>query len=117
MPLIKITRNPQTIDDEVLERVLEVLPKSAAKALSTEEGGQLTEAEMMVEVDDIGPKDRNVPDIGVIILAHDYNERKLNLDERREFIQHEVVDCLPIDTKGYVWLILAPTSYGGIGVI
>ena len=116
MPLVQIRRNPRIISDDVIWALNEHLPALAAKVLSCDEGGPLAPKDVMIEVDDIGPMDRNIKDIHIRVWAHDYPTRRGEdleaLRSIRKQIATEVVKHLPEITTWYVWVLLATTSYG-----
>ena len=116
MPLIQIRRRPDTISGEVIIGLRENLPPVAAEALSCEEGGNLAAKDIMLEFDDMGPYDTNNKDIHVRVWAHDYPARRgedlATLDSIRKTIAAEVLKHIPAHVSWYVWVLLAPTSYG-----
>ncbi len=116
MPLIQIRRNIYTIRKSVLEAVVNNLPDVAAFALTCAEGGVLTAKDIMIEVSEVSPHDRNMKDISLLVWAHDYHERRgeklMTLNGIRERISHELIRHLPNDASWSVWVLLAATSYG-----
>ncbi len=113
MPLIFIRRRADKVDDKTVNTITALLQHIAANALSCKEGGLLKPEDIMFEVDDVGPLDRNVKDINIRVLAHDYEERRgKNLDDIRKIISREVVSHLPEGVSWYVWPGILPTSYG-----
>lgn len=119
MPLIQIRRNPYIVFDNVMNRLTEALPAVAAKALSSPEGGILAPEAIMLEVDDLTmyrSLNKNCKALHVRVWAHDYPSRRgkdlETLDAIRKQIAEEVVKHLPEGVSWYVWVLLAPTSYG-----
>ena len=116
MPLVQIRRNPRTIDQFVLKALSDKLPAVTAGILSCKEGGILAPKDIMVEFDDMSPYDTNCKDIHIRVWAHDYPARRgkdlAALDSIRERIAEEVLKHLPAGVSWYVWVLLAPTSYG-----
>ena len=116
MPLIEIRRRPDAIGEEILVALRDNLPATAAKALSCDEGGELSAKDIMIEINDMGPYDKNNKDIHIRVWAHDYptrrgeNDAKLNIICKR--IAEQVVKHLPTGVSWYVWVLLARTSYG-----
>lgn len=115
MPLIKIRRGAR-IDDHILNKILESLPTVAAAALACKEGGPLKPKDIMIEVDRMSDSDRNVKDIHIRVIAHDYPARRGDnlaaLDEIRMKISAAVTPHLGEHMSWYVWVLLSPTSYG-----
>ena len=112
MPLVQIRRNPRKIDHFVLKALVDNLPAVAAGRLSCKEGGILAPKDIMLEFDDMGPYDANCKDVHIRVWAHDYAVRRENLDAIRQQIAEEVLKHLPQGVSWYVWVLLAPTSYG-----
>lgn len=115
MPLIQIKRDPRKVPDLLLERIIKGLPVTAAQALSCEEG-HLTAADIMIEVTDSGPFDRNLKDLNVRVLANDYPSRRgpdlAALDEARKQITQKILLLLSAEVSWYVWVFLDTASYG-----
>lgn len=116
MPLVKVRRRSSKIDDKDLDLITEALTIVVAKALTCEEGGRLPPSDIMIEVSEVGPYDKNVKDLNIRVLAHDYPSRRgenlASLKTRRRAIQEVVKAHLDAGTTYYVWPILAATSYG-----
>ncbi len=63
--------------------------------------------------------DVNAEDLEIIVWAHDFLERKVNLEERkdaivdgvRKFLQDHSHD-VPGYVSGFVWILLQPTAFG-----
>ncbi len=66
----------------------------------------------MIEVERQTILNVNCKDLHVRIWAHDYPSRKRDLETIRQQIQAELVKHVPKGTSWYVWVLLAPTSYG-----
>ncbi len=111
MPLIEVRYNQDTLHEDNVRRVVNILPLVASTALSCPEGGKLSEEDIMVEVRPLGPLDRNCQEMHIRVWAHDYKSRKKRIDEIQEAIKSRVRACIG-DVDAYVWVLLAPTSYG-----
>lgn len=111
MPLIQIRMRLATVAPALIG-LQENLPVVAAAALSCEEGGKLTPKDIMLEFDDISPYDINHKDLHIRVWAHAYPWRRVNLDVIRKTIAEEVLKHIPASVSWYVWVLLAPTSYG-----
>jgi len=113
MPLIQIRRQQSKIDATVLFDIIRNLHAVAAKALTCEESGELVPGDIMIEADDMNTVfGSNLKDIHIRVWAHDYPSRRDNLDAIRKRIADEVLKHLVSGTSWYVWVLLAPTSYG-----
>lgn len=116
MPLMQIRRKTDRISDPDLIKVVQNLPAVAAQALSCKEGGELKSGDIMLEIDEMSPLDANCKDLHIRVWAHDYPSRRgeslANLDAIRKRISAEVLKHLPAGVSWYVWVLLAPTSYG-----
>jgi len=112
MPLVQIRHRSNRVDVQTIETILHGLTAVAADALTCPEGGRLTSKDVVIEVDDIGRLDKNTKDICIRVWAHDYPSRREALAEIRKKISDEVIRNLPDDVSWYVWMLLAPTSYG-----
>lgn len=114
MPLIQVVRNPEKVSGENFEKFLAQLPAEAAKILTCEEGGILKREDIMIEVTDFGPHDRNCKDLHVRVLAHDYPSRRghdlVKLDIIRQKIAGRVFPFFP-GISWNVWVLLSATSY------
>lgn len=112
MPLITIRRDTGKVSDKVLNNLCALLPDVASSELSCEEGGQLANKHIMIEVNNFGSFDMTEKDIHIRILAHNYPSRVANKDKIRKSISDQIKPALPDGVRWYVWLILADTSYG-----
>lgn len=114
MPLAYVRVNPTRVSYVALGKICEALPPIAAEALSTEEGGKLTPDRIIVEpTGEFSHMAKNVKDLSIIIFAHEFAERRANLDERRRQIQQEVIKYLERPDNTYqIWIWLGCTSYG-----
>lgn len=115
MPLIHITRRQGLIPDRIINALTDALAVEAASELSCEDGGVLSPEDIMFEVSNFGPLDRNCKDIHVRVYAHDYPSRRgaelERLDAIRNALSRTVVSFLPNDTSWNVWVLLSTTSY------
>ena len=115
MPLIQIVRNPDRVFGKTFERLLDMLPGVAATQLTCSDGGLLKPEDIMIEVSEFSPHDRNCKDIHIRVIAHDYPSRKGRRLERLEVIGSSIAGpverALPKGTSWYVWVLLSPTSY------
>jgi len=125
MPLVMVTVNrarPQLADDSSCLRLASYLRGRVAKALSCDEkDGELTSDDVEVELSDYDPR-RHIGgeqfDVRVMVIANDYPSRRENLDERRQSIERGMCagDKMQ-DLKGFVWVLLAPASFGEFGSV
>ena len=116
MPLIQVVRDPTKVPDKVLGRILEMLPLAASMLLSCKEGGKLESKDIMIEVTEFGPFDKNCKDLHVRVWAHEYPSRRGPNDKALDLIRLKlsgrVSAYLTPDISWNVWVLLATTSYG-----
>jgi len=121
MPLTVVWYKPEKVDNKLLNDLTEKLPKIVAKALDVPENlaYRLAEEEIEVVTEELSGKyDRNTLDLEIIIWAPECSERLKTKGERRNKICRSVEAVLvenlkgPEHIKGYVWLLLQPTSFG-----
>lgn len=132
MPMVLLNRDAEVLPDNVTFNMGLALTRAVAEALHVEEDpdAHLTEDDIEVIVRDV----RHDLDVGnvtlaITVFANDYPARKANLDERREKIEEAVrafiaseffvKECLlkfqkelKRDKKAFVWVLLAPGSFG-----
>jgi len=108
MPLVIVKRDPEKVSDKKIAILSRALPAIVAKALSTGKGtkGELASGKIQVWVQDVGQFDRNVPEIGIIILAQLYPAIEKNLDHRRKEIENSVAAILFRSNDGFVLVLL-----------
>ncbi|MBI2592651.1 MAG: hypothetical protein HYW37_00610 [Candidatus Colwellbacteria bacterium] len=109
MPLVQLRKNSRRVGGADIDRLREELPKIVADSL---DGGQeqshLVPDDIEIQVSDGDPRDVNVHyDVGVVILANDYPERAVNLQDRTDGIKGRVEHLLPLGVKFSVWVLLA----------
>ena len=116
MPLVQIRRDHRFVDDATIVKICEALSHVAAAVLSSPEGGSLRSEDIVIEIDDIDYLDINVKQLNVRVWAHDYPSRRgdklTTLDATRKMMARAVCEQLPPHVTWYVWVLLAPTSYG-----
>lgn len=121
MPLTILQYKADQDLDHVAHMLAVELPDIVAPALTLPQRAQL---DGLVNPDDIivwtlegTPYDVNTNDFEIIIWAHDFPERRANLDERTEMILKGVRDFLSDydrNVTGFVWILLQPTAFGRI---
>lgn len=113
MPLVIVKRNADKFHSEEMKRLVKNLPAIVAKALSSNDpDGVLTASDIEVWDRTKGYYDSNVKDLEVVILANLYPERQKNLDTSQEQISRAVRAIVSEGTTGFVWVLLAPGSFG-----
>lgn len=110
MPLIQIRRNAR-VTNGTMKHLLSGLDVVAASVLSCEDGF-VTPQDILVEVSDASAFDKNIKDVNIRVLAHDYLERHVRADWIQQTLSEYVQKNLPGGTSWYVWLVLGYTSYG-----
>ncbi|MEW6617375.1 MAG: hypothetical protein AB1333_03065 [Patescibacteria group bacterium] len=120
MPLVLVQYKQLAFLEEVVEKLSKALPKIVAPNLNLSEyerlaGGVLPE-DIIVRCTKGGKMDTNEKDIGIIIFAHDFPERKENLEERKDAIIKGIHEFLATNyernVSGFVWILLAPSAFG-----
>ena len=120
MPLVIVTRDPNTMNDAQALKLGPDLATIVAEALNApnDEGGALTAKDIEVRFRDIGPLDLNASPLEIEVFANDYPSRKANLEDRvdricRELRIHPSVPTCAIDDKGgFVWVFLGAAAFG-----
>jgi len=111
MPLVMMRRDKDFVDDDLAKHIAEKLPRIVSFALNSLEE-RLVSDDIEVWVSNSSDLDVNVKPLEIIIWATDYPERKENLYYRRKEIVKAVKELIPPTVKGFVWIILQPTSFG-----
>lgn len=117
MPLALIQHKNGRGLTEIAEKLAQELPTSVAWALSTSGDGKLNPDDIEVWVTEGSPADVNTKDLEIIIWAHDYPERKADLENRKDSILTDVRKFLADydrNVTGFVWVLLQPTAFGRI---
>lgn len=127
MPLVLVKRSLR-IDNDDFKRICHELPQIVAKHLTCDDlGGELSAGDVEVWV--IGDQDfgflapafsaKEHPceviggnDLQIIIFAADFVIRKANLNDRKIAIINSVKNILPPEIHGFLWILLAPSSFG-----
>ena len=121
MPLTLIQYKKGRGLEKLAEDLARELPDIVAPALTLPEQerleGQVTPDDIIVWCVEGGKIDVNTKDIEILIWAHDFPERKANLEARKDAILSGVRDFLAgydRNVSGFVWILLKPTAYGQI---
>ncbi len=115
MPLVQISVDPKVVDDEAIKKIAQQLPVIVAKALDIsayDMDGALTANDVEVHVRYANHLDVNTKQLEILILAGDFEERKRTLLSRQEEIVVAIKKIKPPEIKGWVWVVLAPSSFG-----
>ena len=123
MPVAVLQFNPNRIPEVEAARLARELPDIIAPNLNLPEkvrhDGQVTPEDIIVWCDPGHALDVNTKDIEILIWAHDFPERRENIEDRKEAILDGVRASLAhVDYKrkidGYVWILLQSTAFGQI---
>jgi hypothetical protein len=121
MPLVIVNYKPNRGLVVLMESFSEILPAIVAANLTLSDherhDGQVAPEDIMIWCREAKRIDANGKDFEIVIFAHEYVERKANLEERKDAIIHSVREYLLDNNwgvKGSVWVLLAPTAYGEI---
>ena len=98
MPTVWVKYRIEKGYGEILGRLANSLPSIVAPQMNVSgravhEGG-VGEAEVMVEFLEFSPRDRNINDIQVTVIAHAFDERQSRLDEATEAIREGIAEIL-----------------------
>lgn len=117
MPLAIITYRPLSALAKFSDRIAEILPSIIAQTLNVpgHPHASLTNKDTEVRLVSGSALDINSPEIAIQIFANDYEERKVNLDERTknisELIKQSKAWSPSLEGKVYVWVMLFPGSF------
>lgn len=120
MPIVSLRYKPNRDLERLVEGLAQALPNIVASNLTLSErerhDGQVTSDDIIVNVTEGGKFDVNAPDLQLMIDAHDFPERKANLEVREDAIRDGVRQFL-IDHHryhpgiGFVWTLLTTTAF------
>ena len=120
MPLALVQYKTNRDLESFVEKLALLMPGIVAPALDmpgyANSDYRLTPDDIEVWVTESGKLDVNTKDIEVIIWAHEYPERRVNLEERKNQIIRGVreiaIVCGRTDISGFVWVLLQPSAFG-----
>jgi len=124
MPLVVLKYNPNLKAGAVfLSELTNKLTEAVSRALDVPEraDARLTKSDIEVWVQEFGSNDISTRDLEIVVWAHQYPERLVNLEERKEQILRELrafimknEDLAKHKTipSGFVWVLLQPTAFG-----
>lgn len=112
MPVIQIRYNQHVVPDNSIIAITKNLPAIAANVLTCAESITLEPQHIMLEIDRATDLDVNCKDVNVRVWSHDFPGRRDRIDTIRNHIAKELLAHLPSGASWYVWVLLAPTSYG-----
>jgi len=98
MPTIWIKHRPEKGYDDILNRLADEMPSITAPQMNVAgrdlHDGGVGESEIMVEFIEFSPRDRNINDIQVTVIAHPFPERRARVDEATEEIKRGIMSIL-----------------------
>jgi len=115
MPLVVVNKGNCRIPKAEFDGLISYLPVVVATALTTYENpdGKLKPADVEVWVHNPNSHDVGSDKVQIVIFANLYPERAANLDERRKQITRNIRKTFPsLNIYGWVWILLAPGSFG-----
>ncbi len=115
MPIVLIQYKNGRGLNKIAEKLAKELPALIAPRLSVPPDGLLTSDDIEVWCTEGSPADVNTKDLEIIVWAHDYPERKANLEESKDVIVNGVRAFLADydrNVTGFVWILLQPTAFG-----
>jgi len=124
MPLVILQHQTGRGLQDLAEKLAIELPSIVAKNLTLGErerhDGQVAPEDIMVWCRESKRADQNGKSLEIIIIAHDFPERKVNLEERKEAIiqgiRYFLADYGRKYIPGAVWVLLIPTAFGEFNV-
>lgn len=98
MPTITVKSQPDKGYDAILDALADHLPGIAAPLMNIDgsalhEGG-VGETEILVEFEEFSPRDRNVNDIQITMVAHAFPERVEKVEESTDQLKQGVMEVL-----------------------
>ena len=117
MPLVILRYKPRRIPGEAVQKLAQALPAIVAEALDIPENkdARLTPGEVEVWVEESHKFDSNPKDLQIVVFAHDYPERRPNLEVRKNAILGGVGAFLSdydYNASWFVWVLLSQSAYG-----
>lgn len=112
MPLVLLSRNSGTVDDELLGKIAAALPQIISSGLNIQENsaGHLGPEDIAVRVlgtsFDVGHKD-----VEVIVFAQNFDARLASLQIRVNRMKSGLQKLLPNGLTGFVWVVLVPSAF------
>lgn len=104
---------------ELAEALAKALPDIIAPNLTLPKrellDGQVNSDDIKVYCVEGTRADVNTDDLEIMIWAHDFPERKANLDDRKDAIikgVHQFLADYDRNVSGFVWILLQPTAFG-----
>lgn len=99
MPTVWIKYYPQKgYYDDILAKLADELPSIAAPQMNVSgrdlHDGGISESEIMVEFLEFSPRDRNINDIQITLVAHRFEERSQRLDDATRALKEGVMSIL-----------------------
>ena len=144
MPLVelhyKANRGLMDLANELAENLPGIVAPNLIVPERPRHDGEVLPEDIIVKIIQGGTHDVNCKDIEIVIFAHDFPERKANLEERKEEIlkgvrafiesyeakRRKIVESGPRrlhairkhsgsyegQVSGFVWVLLVPTAFG-----
>lgn len=119
MPYVILKYKPGRGLECLARDLADKLPEIVALALTIpdrkRDEGQVTPEDIIVSCEEGGPADVNSQHFVIFIFAHEFPERKANLEERKDAITKDVRRFLNDPNHhlpGFVWVFLGPTAFG-----
>ena len=119
MPLVFLWYKADRDLRELAEKLAQALPGIIGPELTVvgrdRHEGWVAPQDVIVRFEAGSVRDVNAKDIEILIKAHDYPERVVNQEERKDAIIQgirRVLGDFDRDISGYVWLELKPIAFG-----
>lgn len=107
--LLALVYRDKTISDQTLSQMVKALPEIVSKNLSISAKPEttLSPSEVGIRCFDTGPFDTHMRAVEIIVVAHDYPERHVKIEEKARAIAREVHEATSCGLKSIqVWVLL-----------
>jgi len=106
MPWVEMYWNPDAITDDLLKRIISMLPSVIARAFDVPDDpdGRLTVDDIEIKTDEFNDFDKYSNPLNIIIRTEDYEARRANLRERIRSVKAAIKEMLPENIHGFVWV-------------
>lgn len=113
MVLVILRRDPRSVRNNMLEKLLSVLPSAISICLSTDSiSGNVQPKDVVIITENFGPHDISRANFQLFIFANSCPERERNLDFRRDELIKRLEEHLPKSVTGFIWISLCRDSFG-----
>lgn len=117
MPVVLLQYKADRVPEEIVAKLAKRLTELISEALDVPENqsARLHPEDIEIFVTPSQKLDLNTKHLEIMVWAHQYPERLLNLEDRKDKVLYGVKAFLAmcdLDVSGWVWILLQPTSFG-----